>query len=125
MTQAGVYNSSTGTCRIGAPENNFHAHDCATEEEEDNDGDGQTVSEGDCDDTDSTIYLGAPLEYDDTPCEYAFPLGQDRNCNNIDDAFETCSPIVIDVSGNGFELTDAAGGVEFDLNRNGVKERLA
>ena len=38
----------------------------------------------------------------------------------------TChSPILIDVQGNGFDLTDAAQGVNFDLNGNLVPERLA
>ncbi|HEX8148985.1 MAG TPA: hypothetical protein VF591_17505 [Pyrinomonadaceae bacterium] len=35
------------------------------------------------------------------------------------------SPILVDVSGDGFALTDAAGGVFFDLNADGVIERLA
>lgn len=39
---------------------------------------------------------------------------------------ECCpSPILVDVAGDGLSLTDAAGGVNFDLNRNGVAERLA
>ena len=39
---------------------------------------------------------------------------------------ECCpSPILVDVAGDGFSLTDAAGGVNFDLNRNGVAEHLA
>jgi hypothetical protein len=32
---------------------------------------------------------------------------------------------LVDVSGDGFNLTDAASGVTFDLNRDGIKERLA
>lgn len=39
---------------------------------------------------------------------------------------ECCpSPILVDISGNGFDLTDAAGGVSFDLNRDGAAEHLA
>ena len=35
------------------------------------------------------------------------------------------SPIVIDVLGNGFAFTDADGGVTFDLNSDGINERLS
>jgi len=39
---------------------------------------------------------------------------------------DTCggSPIVIDIAGNGIALTDPAGGVDFDLNGNGTRDRL-
>lgn len=45
--------------------------------------------------------------------------------------FEWCgcvpysSPIVIDIASNGFNLTNASGGVEFDLNGIGGKEKIA
>jgi hypothetical protein len=35
------------------------------------------------------------------------------------------SPILIDTQGNGFALTDGAGGVNFDLNNDAAAERLA
>ena len=35
------------------------------------------------------------------------------------------SPVLIDVAGDGFRLTDLGGGVNFDLNGDGAAERLA
>jgi len=35
------------------------------------------------------------------------------------------SPIVIDVNGDGFALTDSSGGVNFDIDGDGVREKLA
>ncbi len=35
------------------------------------------------------------------------------------------SPIIVDVAGNGFRLTDAAHGANFDLDNDGTRERLA
>jgi hypothetical protein len=36
-----------------------------------------------------------------------------------------CSPIIVDLSGNGFELTNIAGGVKFDLQGTGIREQIA
>lgn len=41
------------------------------------------------------------------------------------DGFCTQTPIIIDVLGNGFNLTHLSGGVDFDLNVDGTAEHLA
>lgn len=57
-----------------------------------------------------TTWNGTQCEHDDVPWCWG------SGC---------MSPIVIDVLGNGFNLTDAAGGVHFDLNADGIPDRLA
>lgn len=46
-------------------------------------------------------------------------------CNCVFGMCSSASPVVIDVSGNGIALTDAAGGVDFDLNGDGIARRVA
>jgi hypothetical protein len=41
------------------------------------------------------------------------------------DMWGNCTPIIIDVLGNGFNLTDSAGGVDFDLNADGFAHRIS
>jgi hypothetical protein len=38
---------------------------------------------------------------------------------------DSCSPVLIDIIGNGFGLTDALNGVDFDVDGNGTSERRA
>jgi hypothetical protein len=42
-------------------------------------------------------------------------------------AYVNCgvSPILLDITGDGFNLTSAANGVNFDLDSNGIKEKVA
>jgi len=49
-------------------------------------------------------------------------------CHECNCVFGMCSdntPVLVDVLGNGFDLTNRAGGVDFDLNNDGVARRLA
>ena len=41
------------------------------------------------------------------------------------DCYPYCTPILVDVNGDGFMLTDNINGVNFDLNNNGSKEKLS
>jgi hypothetical protein len=67
--------------------------------------------------------LGDPTDF----CTYPFggcPAGSSNSgggccCSTFS------SPVLIDVSGNGFSLTNAADGVDFDINGDGIRERLA
>lgn len=55
----------------------------------------------------------------------------DYNCIECDytrcrcTEFRTNTPVLIDVTGNGFALTDTAGGVRFDLDGDGAREQLS
>ncbi|HEY7547525.1 MAG TPA: hypothetical protein VID27_21690, partial [Blastocatellia bacterium] len=83
----------------------------------DSDYDGYTTCNGDCDDSD---YYSNPGQLPD--CTY----NGDHNCNGIEDYLDCIgSPVIIDVSGNGFDLTDASAGVLFDLDSDGSRERRA
>jgi hypothetical protein len=121
-----------------------------TDEGFDEDQDEYKTCEGDCVDSDpSTNPAATP---DCSTCQHQNPsYGIDRNCNGVDD-FQDCiglggpcmvdsdclcdcvcvdglcsfaTPIVIDINGNGFNLTDAAGGVSFDLKGGGSPLQIA
>jgi hypothetical protein len=54
-----------------------------------------------------------------TGAESATPTRANTNCSRPG------SPIVVDTSGNGFNLTSSHGGVDFDVNSNGIAERTS
>ena len=92
--------------------------------DQDNYGEGAGCLGSDCDDTNPMIHWDAYLG----TCSTGFSLGErDWNCNGLDDYGELgcTSPIALDVIGNGFEFTNANAGVFFDLNADGVKEKLS
>ena len=88
----------------------------------DEDYDGVTTCAGDCNDYDPWMTYSCQFcPEQQYPC--ADPI------HEYWDAYQCrCvgpTPILVDVSGNGFTLTDANGGVNFDLNGDGTAERLS
>ena len=67
---------------------------------------------------------GVPIDN----CRYLYNEGCPENYAPAFDSNCCCvflgSPVVVDVTGDGFSLTDAAGGVNFDLDSDGSAERL-
>jgi len=74
------------------------------------------------------IYCAAPSpEPEPTPCTPSVKLdgGTTDSCECNPDDPNCVSPVLVDVSGNGFELTDGPGGVDFDMKANGSPLRVA
>ncbi|MFY9553256.1 MAG: hypothetical protein WAV47_00915, partial [Blastocatellia bacterium] len=74
--------------------------------------------------------VGTPANQDNLSLTVNPPSAcQGINCDNwiIPEGYEGCceSPILIDVAGNGFDLTNAFSGVNFDLNSDGATEHLS
>jgi len=139
---SGIHPNATEICD-GVDQNCVNGAD----EGFDQDGDGYKTCTGDCNDNNSAIKPGATEVCDsvdnncngtvdentcciDPPVE---PTGCDSGTNwsacrgCCIDASWNCpnSPIVIDVAGDGFAMTDAVNGVSFDLNANGTPDELS
>lgn len=94
----------------------------------DNDCDGLIDEQDSCDcpTPEFDIWIGGG--YDCTLCQD----GVDNDCDGDIDALDSgchpdacASPVLIDIAGDGFALTDSFNGVSFDINNDGVKERLS
>jgi len=93
----------------------------------DTDGDGWDDDE--CDPNDPSVYPGAPINCVE---KEGNPL-VDRDCNGIPDTWELgCSedlqwdtPLLVSTTDQPIHLTDAANGVLFDLNGDGLRERVS
>src|SRR5205085_8784388 len=105
--------SITPQCGVYTDENNHHyqRHSCGTADS----GDGETCADhfGETPPQNVECFEGAACPYGST--------WSGAWCECVCSA----SPILIDVAGNGFALTDAAGGVNFDLDGDGSAERLS
>jgi hypothetical protein len=109
FTDCGIYggywNSTTGTCQ--SPE------DCAE------DGGTWNSSTNQCD-PETCDSLGDFCVHHTDCCE-----GLMCSAFQCQPLYDPDSPIVIDINGDGFSLTDAAGGVDFDIAATGTSKRLA
>lgn len=106
VQQGGYWNFSLGAC---APEPQpipcvdcIDLSDCC---------DGDVCHEGQC---------GPPVEYCPDCCPECPP---DTVC--YEGLCSYATPVLIDVNGDGFQLTDAAHGVDFDFTGNGAPRRIA
>jgi hypothetical protein len=57
------------------------------------------------------------------PCQICYDLG--LLCGQLGYGCYYSSPIIIDVEGDGFDLTDSANGVMFDMSGNGRKKKMS
>lgn len=71
-----------------------------------------TPTPGPCSDQQAQDCVDSMGQWSDYTCQCSHAIG-------------IHTPVIIDVSGDGFALTDAARGVFFDLDSDGVKEKLA
>lgn len=94
----------------------------------------KTLSSVRCQRDDGTFCTSTPISnFARQPCGVGLACNDDpvmrSECEAGGGIWKGCrgcySPIVIDVVGNGYNLTNGQNGVEFDLTGNGVKDRIA
>jgi hypothetical protein len=128
------FNASTrGTCCADVAGSNTTYLDAC----QDNDYDGVSLCDGDCDDNNPNVIECYPPD----PCGYEYQMMcADKGPEYIWDNCQcwwrsgecaggynpTCTPVAVDTLGDGFNLTGVENGVGFDLNGNGtVQGRLS
>jgi hypothetical protein len=141
--QHNFFNRST--CSLSYLNDNRESEECS---DMDFDEDGVTGCDGDCSDLDPFVTTecheggggsGGTCNFqtyedpwmDGNDCSICTD-GVDNDCDGrIDNQEYICwqrcliSPVLIDTQGNGFDLTDASNGVNFDLNTDGTAEHLS
>ncbi|MGA1867755.1 MAG: MopE-related protein [bacterium] len=125
-TDAGIYPGATEICDDGIDQDcDGSDFSCAQASYDmDDDGDGVTENEGDCDDTDASIYPGAPEIYDDgidQDCDGRDPISTDSDGDGLTDEEEIktygTSPDLADTDGDGFnDYTECIIYFEPDIN---------
>ena len=111
------------SCGIGPDRSVSGDRPCVSTSDQDEDG---VPYPEDCDDYNPFRRTPSTAPY----CGGSYPdnMAYDFNCNYIPDAFDPpCngSPIVIDINGDDISLTSNQDGVYFDLDTDGIKERIS
>ena len=125
------------TCTTNTTHSKLEPDSSCTSCDADNDGYERVGCGGDdCDDSNSSVHPGATENcnnHRDDDCDGDTDMQAEQDeCESMQMFWfpATCSctpstPVIIDVSGNGFRLTSGQGGVDFDINKDGQTERLA
>jgi hypothetical protein len=128
--KANSYDDATGQCDPNdLSVNNFHRHACqasGAENQEECDAGGWywNFSSGTCSDEPIECFnceeSGGLLPGGFPSCSSSGYLYNSSTC-----CCDITTPLLIDVMGNGFDLTDGAGGVQFDHNSSGTKAKFS
>ena len=103
-------------CQAGGDFWSYAENTCLSEDDCTNSGGTVDFAQGTCDSSGG----GGGL-----PCGPTLDGGSNNTCACAPDDPTCSSPILVDLLGDGFSLTDAAGGVNFDLDSDGLKEKLS